>query len=528
MRRIEVCGSGTFLFSLDSTPAGRETFTVACNADGSISGTGRTVLQLPGGGANADVETKLELSSELIPRSVMVKGTAAGREMDEKLVVNDSMATLTSAGRTQEIRFPKGASWLGGNIYYSLALILGRYDSKRGGTQKFPAFPVGELTITHTGRDSLNRVSFDRYTLNVAGSRVAVWIDSHGRMAVVAVPAARFTAALEEYALIASDLLEKAAPSVSSDFYAAPHGAPYTAEDVSIPVAGYTLAGTLTIPKTGSPPFPAAVLISGSGLQDRDSRISISGLENYRPFRQIADRLSREGVAVLRVDDRGSGKSTGAETLAGVTTSGLAVDVRAEVAYLRTRSEVDATRITLIGHSEGASIAPMVAANDLRIAGIILMAGVAKSGGEVSIEQQNDLFLRDTTTTDAEKESLRAQQREAVKTILSGGEVPGAPVNAWTREYFAYDPLVTIRQVRRPILILQGGLDRQVAADHAALLAEAARKAGNGDVTVKVFPKLNHLFLVATSGAFAEYSSLESAIVGNDVLDAITHWMKTH
>ena len=114
-----------------------------------------------------------------------------------------------------------------------------------------------------------------------------------------------------------------------------------------------------------------------------------------------------------------------------------------------------------------------------------------------------------------------------MKTILAGGEIPGQTFNAWTREYFAYDPLPTVRKVKQPLLILQGEHDRQVYAAHAAMLADAARAAGNKSVTVKVFPTLNHLFLPSKTGSFSEYSHLETTVVPDTVLTTLTDWITT-
>jgi dipeptidyl aminopeptidase/acylaminoacyl peptidase len=115
-----------------------------------------------------------------------------------------------------------------------------------------------------------------------------------------------------------------------------------------------------------------------------------------------------------------------------------------------------------------------------------------------------------------------------VKTILAGGDPPGQKMNAWTREYFAYDPLPTIRKVKQPLLILQGERDRQVYQSHAAMLVDAARSAGNKDVTVKVFPTLNHLFLPSTTGSVSEYSHLATTTVPDTVLDTLTDWIVKH
>ena len=131
----------------------------------------------------------------------------------------------------------------------------------------------------------------------------------------------------------------------------------------------------------------------------------------------------------------------------------------------------------------------------------------------------------DSTMSEETKTSLRAQQREAVKTVLAGGDLPGQPVNAWTREYFALDPLAIARKVKQPVLIAQGERDRQVDQSHATLLAEALRSAGNRDVTLRVFPTLNHLFLPSKTGSFYEYGRMETTTVPDTVLDALAEWL---
>jgi hypothetical protein len=384
--------------------------------------------------------------------------------------------------------------------------------------------------------DNGESATFTRFSMRVGGQEMVLWRDTSGRLAIIAVPTQRFTAARPESAkwinaLFASLSGAKPAqpspttPPASGIDYSAPAGAVFTAEEVTIPVSSYSLAGTLLVPKTGKRAHPAVVMITGSGLQTRDSRIALPGLEQYAPFRQIAERLASNGVAVLRVDDRGIGGSTGRETLENATTTSLAEDTRAQISWLRGRKEIDPQRIMVIGHSEGASIAAMIGASDPKLAAVVMMAGVAKRGADVSIEQQEDMLRSDTTMTEARRDELRQQQKEAVKTFLATGELPGQKANAWIREYFGYDPLPTVRKVKQPLLILQGEHDRQVYAAHAALLADAARAAGNKSVTVKVFPTLNHLFLPSKTGSFAEYSHLETTAVPDTVLTTLTEWI---
>jgi dipeptidyl aminopeptidase/acylaminoacyl peptidase len=311
--------------------------------------------------------------------------------------------------------------------------------------------------------------------------------------------------------------------------YSAPPNASFTAEEVTVNAKGFTLAGTLLLPKNGARPFPAVITITGSGQQTRDEPIPIPGLEKYRLFRQVAETLASRGIAVLRVDDRGVGGSGGRDALMTATTSDFADDTRAEVAYLRSRPEIDAKRIALVGHSEGGIIAPMVAAGDPQIAAIVLMAGSGKRGDQISIDQMNDVLERAPNMTAEEKNKQRAQQQEIIHAVQTGGDLSKYPAQVrlpWIKEFWTYDPLPTIRKVHQPILILQGALDRQITAEQATMLLQAAQGAGNKDVSISVFPNLNHLFLPAKTGAFSEYSTLETTVIGDDVLKTLGDWLE--
>ena len=305
----------------------------------------------------------------------------------------------------------------------------------------------------------------------------------------------------------------------------------FSDEEVVIRRSGYQLAGTLSLPRGSRRPVPAVILITGSGQQTRDEAIPIPGLENYRPFRQIAEHLAARGIAVLRVDDRGMGGSTGKETLAAATTSSFADDVRAEVAYLRGRREIDPNRIALVGHSEGGSMAMMIAATDARIRAVALMAAMGKTGREVNLAQQEEALAQATTLTEERKNELRAEQRRILETVIEGGDTSHLPPQArqflpWFREFLLFDPQAAMRRVRQPILILQGELDRQVTADQATLLERAARESGNRDVTLSVLPGLNHLFLPARTGAWSEYSTLTTTSLSTELLNALGTWLE--
>lgn len=342
-------------------------------------------------------------------------------------------------------------------------------------------------------------------------------LDPSGRVANIAVPTQGLRA---EPAQIETLPPLSGVPECEAPDYSAPEGAPYTADDVRIPVQpaegeAFELAGTLTVPTSGLPPYPAVITISGSGLQNRDEEICPL-VVGYRPFRQIAERLAEEGIAVLRVDERMVGESGGDAT--GATTVDFANDIRAEVAWLRERPEIDPDRIALVGHSEGGVIAPMIAVSDPRIAAIVLMAGTAKTGLEV-LRYQVTYPIRTA-------EGLSEEQRSelAGQAIAQLESTPGQ--NAWLRYFRTYDPVPTARQVSQPVLILQGELDRQVTADQATMLETAIREGGNEDVEIEVYDGLNHLFLISQmDGSPAEYMTLDDVEIPAYVLDGMAAWL---
>src|SRR5437764_4969511 len=310
--------------------------------------------------------------------------------------------------------------------------------------------------------------------------------------------------------------------------YSAPANATFTAEEVTIPAKGYTLAGTLLLPKNAKRPLPAVLTITGSGQETRDEPVPFPHLVGYRPMRQIAETLAARGIAVLRVDDRGVGGSGGLDTLMTATSSSFADDTRAEVVYLRTRSEIDPKRIALVGHSEGGMIAPMVAAGDPQIAAIVSMAGDGKRGDLISMEQVKDALDHMPGVTPEIKAQQIALEQEAINAVQSGADLSKFPAQVrlpWLKEFWTYDPQATIRKVRQPILLLQGSLDHQITPEQATMLEQAAREGGNKDVTKQIFPNLNHLFLPAKTGTVDEYSSLATSAIGDEVLKIMGDWL---
>lgn len=298
--------------------------------------------------------------------------------------------------------------------------------------------------------------------------------------------------------------------------YSTPLGAPYTAEDVTVTTpAGHTLAGTLTLPAGASrtSPVPAIVTITGSGAQERDETLPM--LPGYQPFRQLADSLGRRGIAVLRMDDRGTGGSTGDHRTA--TSADFAEDIRAGLAYLRTRPEIDASRLGLAGHSEGGLIAPIVAVKEPALRGIVLMAGPAWGGRRILEFQLANLVRLNESLSAASRDSALASIPARIDSIRDSGP--------WMKFFIDHDMLAVARQIRQPVLVLNGETDQQVTPEQAAELAAAIRAGGNRDVTAHVFAAVNHLFIYDPNGAPTGYARLSRSAVEPEVIGMTVEWL---
>jgi fermentation-respiration switch protein FrsA (DUF1100 family) len=317
---------------------------------------------------------------------------------------------------------------------------------------------------------------------------------------------------------------------------------PYLAEAVTYenPAADLTLSGTLTLPE-GLRPFPAVVLVTGSGPQDRNETVM-----GHRPFLILADHLTREGIAVLRYDDRGVGESTG--DFGAATSKDFASDALAGVRYLKARSEIDPGRIGLIGHSEGGLIAPLVAAESDEVAFIVLLAGPGITGEEI-ILLQSELIGRAQGLSDEQiSRNLKAQGmifelvtgtdnpasvRDEVRQILvdlleamseeerqaAGFTEAAIPAqlaqvtSRWMHFFLTYDPVPTLQRVTVPVLAINGEKDLQVPpGPNLAAIESALRRGANPDFETAELAGLNHLFQTAETGAPSEYSRIEETM----------------
>jgi hypothetical protein len=327
---------------------------------------------------------------------------------------------------------------------------------------------------------------------------------------------------------------------------------PYRDEEVTYrnEAAAIALAGTLTLPRA-SAAVSAVILISGSGPEDRDETVF-----GHKPFLVLADHLTRNGIAVLRVDDRGVGGSSG-ETSAA-TSDDFAGDVQAGIDYLKTRQEIDPKRIGLVGHSEGGLIAPIVATRSADVAFLVLMAGPGLPGDEIlylqgaaigkaagasdaqmaanrGVQEQIFRVVKEAKDTTAMTAGLQQLERQLLAGIpeaqrgAAGGALDAqlaAVSTPWFRYFLSYDPRPALAKVKCPVLAIDGELDLQVPYQpNLDAIAAALAKGGNTNVTLMHPPQLNHLFQHATTGSPAEYTGIEETMAPA-ALDAIAQWIR--
>ncbi len=324
---------------------------------------------------------------------------------------------------------------------------------------------------------------------------------------------------------------------------------PYREEEITFPngKAKISLAGTLTLPP-GQGPFPAAILLSGSGPHDRDE-----SLVGHRPFLVLADHLTRKGIAVLRFDKRGIGKSTG--DYANATTEDFAGDAEAALAYLKTRKEIEVKKIGLIGHSEGGMIAPLVAAHSGDAAWIVLLA-VPGLNGEDTLLLQSELILKTAGVNEGqiaktrefnkqtyalvrqEKDpaALQAKLSDLVQSSGMSASLPHAALQSqvrllaspWFRFFLDYDPLPALQKTMCPVLALSGEKDLQVSPkENLAKIQKALQDGGNKDFQTTELPGLNHLFQHCPTGSPTEYGGIQETMAP-EALNAVSDWVLRH
>ncbi|HWZ02487.1 MAG TPA: alpha/beta fold hydrolase [Mucilaginibacter sp.] len=340
-----------------------------------------------------------------------------------------------------------------------------------------------------------------------------------------------------------------------------PYG--YHSEEVEYDNADKSLhyGATFTRPD-GDGKYPAVIIISGSGTQDRNGTMM-----GHQPYWVLADYLTKNGIAVLRVDDRGAGKSSLGTDINQKTSVDFSYDVEASLNYLETRPDIDKKHLGLIGHSEGGMIAPMVASRRKDVAFIVLWGGPGVSGAQILTEQSGlglkekgmdsvsvaaykklhfsilSLFATSATQADLDRQIppvVEAWKKDQTQKTLNDLNVPNATMgdiekvyngmysSGWLRFFISYDPATALSKVKCPVLAVTGGKDTQVdATENLGRIKEVLTKSGNRDFEVKTIPGVNHLFQTANTGDISEYEQITETM-SPVAMNIICSWIKLH
>lgn len=300
-------------------------------------------------------------------------------------------------------------------------------------------------------------------------------------------------------------------------------------------------AGTLTTPK-GKGPFPAVILVSGSGPQNRDEE-----LLGHKPFWIIADYLTKNGIAVLRYDDRGTAGSKG--NFKTATSQDFAADAQSAIEFLRKQPKVDAKKIGVIGHSEGGMIAPMLAAKDDKIGFIVLLAGpgipieslmmkqtelgiraAGASGQEVAdamkVNQRSYQILRNEPDPEKARKALMEIILSEVYDSTEAKQMIDVVLSPWFRYFIAYDPQPVLQQVKCPVLAINGDKDQQVTSkENLEGIRQSLEKGGNKNFKIYEAKDKNHLFQTSKTGLVSEYAMIEETF-SPEILELMADWIK--
>jgi uncharacterized protein len=506
--------TGVYTMYVGGNSVSTETYTITAQADGTVKAEAEIAVKGP-----------KQKTTTVVAKERPASFTAQiGDTKVISAIFDGSKVMLQVAGRGEREVQSKATVILENGVWHQYIFLLNQYRADKEGPHKnepqsFTAF-LPSVGVDFDGR--IERVAAQTYTvkgqatpteryrlITSAGIIIDIWTDQ-SRTPLVFVLEAQGIKVVRNGS---EELVEAIIKPAAND--------EFTSEEVTFQNGDITLGGTLTLPKTGAARHPVAIIISGSGSQDRDGS-SVLGL-----YKKIAERLSRSGVAVLRHDDRGVGKSLMPKKPTAYRD--LINDSKAAVQYLRSRKEIDADRVMLVGHSEGGTTAVVIASEDQKIAGIILVAGA-------TLANLDKLLLEQTMYQKALESSFNSQDREnyppIVKWLLArieeakAGKPDVAPndLHEYLRQHLSLNMVETYKRVKCPVLILQGERDALVLPHHAVEAATVLAESGNKRVLLRIFPNLSHIFTPSPLDTGIE--AAKKGEISPEFLDTIQKWAR--
>lgn len=526
--------SHSFTVFLRGSPVGREEVAVRTDASGTTI-TGESRLAPPLGVVTRKAELKYR--PDWTPESFVLDTSVGTAALTLNTTFANGVATSTGSdsGRAIASTTPvQPRTLIVPSVFFGAYEALGRRFAGGDTAGEFHAFSGPDVNVVFRVRSTATeRMQTGTSTFNVRRYELVFAIptgdivinlstDEAGGLIRVSIPVQGIDVVREDVA----------SATARTQIFSAPGD-----EAVMIPGTGFSLGATITRPASlrgggaGQPAaasaarFPAVVLLSGSDANDRDGYMA-----GVPIIGQLAGALADAGYLAVRYDKRGYGQSGGrAES---TTLTDLADDASGVVRWLQKRKDVDARRVAVVGHSEGAWVALLAASRDKRIAAVVSIAAPASTGDALVLEQQL-LGLNRLSISAADREAKIALQKRIHAAVLTGGGWEGVPREMrrqadtpWFQSLLAYDPAKVLKGVRQPLLFVHGQLDRQVPLDHLERIAGLARKASKSKaVEVVTVRGVNHLLIPATTGEVGEYSALQERTVSGDVTAAIANWL---
>jgi uncharacterized protein len=515
--------SATFKIFIRGADAGSEEVTVMQSAEGWIlRGSGRL-------GPPLDLTVKfweIRYDSAWRPRELTFDLAA---KLDARTVHTTFAGTSAVSEIAQGPQATKRVDTVAADTVVLPNLVFGAYEALAA--RLATAAPGAELRafIAPQGEIAARAVRVSDETIQVSNRTMAarrwlvtfmnpgapldvdVWTEA-GHLLRVDIPAQMVSVVREDVATVAARVVTIARPND---------------EQATIPANGFNLAATVSKPSgSAAARLPAVILVSGSGLADRDETIA-----NIPVFGQLAGGLADAGFLVVRYDKRGVGQSGG--RLDVVSLADFTEDARAVARWAARRKDVDPKRVALVGYGEGGWIALQAASQDDRVAALILVAAASVSGSELVLEQQRSILAR-STMPPADKERAVEQQKKIMQAVVSGTgwEAVSADVRRrvdtpWYQSFLLFDPARVLSKTRQPVLVVQGDLDREIPPHHGEQLAQLARSRPKGrGADLARLPAVNHLLARATTGETDEYSRLPDRAVDAQALLEITTWLQ--
>ena len=523
----------TYKIFLGGTQVGTEQVTVREDATGTtITAQGRL-------GAPLNVVTQraeMKYAADGSPERFVLEGSANGNAVAVRTSFVNGTAQSEGNQGTAKIAtshpFSPQAVVLPNGIFSLYAALADRLSKVNAGAElKAYILPIAEIGIRvisdrperiQVGTTLLDVQRYDLLFSNPGGDlAMSLTAGDGGRLIRLTIPAQAIEVVREDVA----------SPTSRTQVFSNPGD-----EAVIIPATGFNLGATITKPSSPAAPasaagsgvsgrLPAVILLSGSGMGDRDGVVM-----GVPTLAQLAGAMADAGFLAVRYDKRGFGQSGGRAESAGI--QDYAEDVRTVVRWLLLRKDVDPKRIAVVGHSEGAWVALLAAAREKRISAVASIAGPATTGAELVLEQQQRA-LDQMKLTPEEREKKVALQKQIQSAVVTGKgwellpqEERRAADTPWFQSLLTFDPAKVIKDVRQPLFFVHGALDKQVPPAHADRLAEMARKQSDSDsIDVVVVRGVNHLLIPAFTGEVTEYASLTDRNVSKDVSGALTAWL---